>query len=243
MPIILSMFQQEPLPVLKNLSISEPQLITETKLVAPVVIPLKPKSRKKTFKAKRVKKVRTKSKSRYKRRAKSRAKSKAKTRTKTVRTKSTKVRSKSVKTRSKPLQKKSKSVQPKSVKIQSKPNTKVVKKTTPKQVRRVKKVVKVDNSKKAERAYRKKLSRLIAQKKTYPRKAKKMGQQGTVRVSFVILANGKIKNIRITKSSGSKSLDKAAKKLIRKISGLLPFGKSIKRKQWSFNQNIKYKLN
>ncbi|HHB92216.1 MAG TPA: energy transducer TonB [Thioploca sp.] len=100
----------------------------------------------------------------------------------------------------------------------------------------------IDKSKEAEKTYQRKLNRLIAQKKIYPRKAKRMGQQGVVRMLFTVLANGKIKNIIIEKSSGSSSLDKAAKKLIQRISGLLPFNSLIKRKRWQFHIDIKYQL-
>jgi protein TonB len=96
--------------------------------------------------------------------------------------------------------------------------------------------------KEAENSYRNKLNRLISKNKKYPRKAKRMGQQGTVKVSFVVLSNGKIKDITVKNSSRSKSLDRAAKKLIKKISGSLPFSILIKRSQWQFDIDIKYSL-
>ncbi|MCK5877632.1 MAG: TonB family protein, partial [Candidatus Marithrix sp.] len=155
-------------------------------------------------------------------------------------------KSKTIKVKSKPIKVKPKPqiAKPASIVKKVKPKPQITKPAPVKKVKQIKKIIpKINKAKEAERNYRKKLNRLIAQKKTYPRKAKRMGQQGVVRVSFVVLNNGKIRNIKITKSSGSRSLDKAAKKLIQKISGLLPFSKSIKRKQWQFHININYRLN
>jgi len=73
--------------------------------------------------------------------------------------------------------------------------------------------------------------------------AKRRGIEGKVKVSFVILANGKINKIKIVHGSGYSILDTAAKKTIQSISGLLPFPKTIKRNQWQFNLPIVYELN
>lgn len=94
-----------------------------------------------------------------------------------------------------------------------------------------------------EMAYKTRLHQLIGANKRYPKRAKRMGKQGTVRVSFTIVANGLIKNIRIIKSSGNSGLDKAAIKAIKKSSGKLPFSKGINRKQWVITVPITYNLN
>lgn len=93
-----------------------------------------------------------------------------------------------------------------------------------------------------ESAYKARLRKLIASSKRYPKRAKRRRQQGTVRVSFVIYANGLIKNIRAVSSSGHSTLDKAAIKAIQKISGKLPFPGGIKRKQWVLTIPVSYKL-
>ena len=225
-PISLSMFQPEPKPVFETIS-AIPELPTIAEKIhldndfalLPLPIPKKVKPRKRKV-------VKVKAKRRLKK--------------KTVKAKRRiKFQSKKQVTKAK---RKTKS-QPKKQVTKSKPKKQIVKvKPVKPKITQARNKVKVNKSKEAEKAYRRKLNRLIAQKKTYPRKAKRMGQQGVVRVSFTVLANGKIKNIRIGKSSGSSSLDKATKKLIKKISGLLPFSKSIQRKQWQFHINIKYKL-
>ena len=232
-PLNLTMFQPEPKPILKTItttiptltSVIEPKYLTANLALIPLPT-IKPKTRHKTVKKvkrKKLKKVRTKHKSRP---------SKSKT---------IKVKSKPIKVKPKP---KLQIAKPASIVKKVKPKPQITKPAPVKKAKQIKKIIpKINKVKEAERNYRRKLNRLIAQKKTYPRKAKRMGQQGVVRVSFVVLNNGKIRNIKITKSSGSRSLDKAAKKLIQKISGLLPFSKSIKRKQWQFHININYRLN
>ncbi len=236
-PISLSMFQPEPKPVFETIS-AIPELPTIAEKIhldndfalLPLPIPKKVKPRKRKV-------VKVKAKRRLKKKT---VKAKRKSQSKKQITKAKrKSQSKKQVTKAK---RKTKS-QPKKQVTKSKPKKQIVKvKPVKPKITQARNKVKVNKSKEAEKAYRRKLNRLIAQKKTYPRKAKRMGQQGVVRVSFTVLANGKIKNIRIGKSSGSSSLDKATKKLIKKISGLLPFSKSIQRKQWQFHINIKYKL-
>jgi len=57
---------------------------------------------------------------------------------------------------------------------------------------------------------------------TYPRKALKEGWSGTVLLSFIILENGQVSNIRILKSSGHEILDTNVIDTIKTIS---PFPK------------------
>ena len=94
-----------------------------------------------------------------------------------------------------------------------------------------------------ENAYKTRLHQLIAANKRYPRRAKRMGKQGTVRVTFIILANGLIKNIKILASSGNSGLDQAAIKALKRSSGKLPFPKEINKKQWVITVPITYQLN
>jgi len=94
----------------------------------------------------------------------------------------------------------------------------------------------------AERAFKARLHQLIATNKRYPKRAKRMGKQGTVRVSFIILSNGQIRNVRVIQSSGNSSLDKAAIKAVNKSSGRLPFPKGVNKRQWAMTVPITYKL-
>ena len=93
-----------------------------------------------------------------------------------------------------------------------------------------------------ESAYKARLHKLIAANKRYPKRAKRRRQQGTVRVSFIVYANGIIKNIRAVHSSGHSTLDKAAISAIQKISGKLPFPAGLKRTHWVLTIPVAYQL-
>jgi protein TonB len=93
-----------------------------------------------------------------------------------------------------------------------------------------------------ESVYKARLRQLIVANKRYPKRAKRRRQQGTVRVSFVVYANGIIKNIRAVNSSGHIILDKAAISSIEKISGKLPFPPDLKRTQWVITVPVAYQL-
>ncbi len=57
----------------------------------------------------------------------------------------------------------------------------------------------------------------IGKHKKYPKKAKKFKQQGDVKVRFDVDAEGKISNFMIVEKSKYKSLDKAVKKMFKKL--------------------------
>lgn len=93
-----------------------------------------------------------------------------------------------------------------------------------------------------EAAYKSRLRQLIESNKKYPRRAKRRGLQGVVKVSFVIMANGMVSQIQIVKSSGSRILDDAAKNTVKKISRKLPFPKEIKKTHWQFSLPLSYRF-
>lgn len=62
----------------------------------------------------------------------------------------------------------------------------------------------------------------IHKKATYPLIARQMGWEGKVEVSFIICADGSVKEIKVVRSSGIEVLDKGAEESIKKAS---PFPK------------------
>ncbi len=90
--------------------------------------------------------------------------------------------------------------------------------------------------------YRSQLRQLIESKKQYPRRAKQLGREGRVYVTFVVLPDGTIEDIKIKEGSGTKILDKAAIKTILSVSGKLPFPAEIGRGRWTFTLPIAYEL-
>ena len=93
-----------------------------------------------------------------------------------------------------------------------------------------------------ENAYKARLRQLIIANKRYPSRAKRRRQQGTVNISFLILANGTVTNIKALKSSGYATLDNSAIKAIQQISGKLPIPKELNKKQWQITIPVTYQL-
>lgn len=77
----------------------------------------------------------------------------------------------------------------------------------------------------------------------YPRWAKQQGFEGTVYLSFVVLANGQAKNIRIIRSSGFTILDNEAVSTARRSSPFPPIPEKFNRSQLDIEVAITFKLN
>lgn len=67
----------------------------------------------------------------------------------------------------------------------------------------------------------------IEERRIYPAWARKQGLEGTVLVSFIILANGEVKEIILIRSSSSSVLDQEAVNTIKKASPFMPPPKGI----------------
>lgn len=70
--------------------------------------------------------------------------------------------------------------------------------------------------------YQEQVQSILKGRQSYPRTAKKLKQQGEVRLSFDLVPSGEAKNITIIQSSGFDALDQAAIELVRSASPLLP---------------------
>jgi protein TonB len=86
------------------------------------------------------------------------------------------------------------------------------------------------------------VKRLIHQKKRYPRLAKRMGHEGTVKIAFTIQANGSIVEARVLSGSGHQRLDKAALKILKSIGRFPPIPKEVGDSTLSITLPIRYKL-
>jgi periplasmic protein TonB len=60
------------------------------------------------------------------------------------------------------------------------------------------------------------IEKLISSQLTYPEKAKELNQQGTLSLSFVILENGSVDEVKVIKSSGVRLLDDNAVMTVKK---------------------------
>lgn len=137
-------------------------------------------------------------------------------------------------------------------KISKKVVKKIVKEVTPKVVPtvvskvvpKVSKKVIVNTAKKdiIKNEYLSKVRNKIARNKIYPKRAKRLKQEGKVLVSFLISHNGKIKNISLKGKSSYKRLNEAALKLLRSIARFDPIPKELGKNSWAIEVPINYSI-
>lgn len=96
--------------------------------------------------------------------------------------------------------------------------------------------------KRIEQEYRSKLQAAIEANKTYPRRARRLRQQGSVVVAFVVEKNGYIMDLEVASRSDSEILDTAALQTVQKVSGLFPLPEELNRAAWRFSIPINYYL-
>ncbi|MFQ6043575.1 MAG: energy transducer TonB, partial [Candidatus Poribacteria bacterium] len=72
--------------------------------------------------------------------------------------------------------------------------------------------------------------------------ARKFGMEGTVHVKFTILSNGKVEGVEVARSSGHKTLDKAAISAIKTAAPFPPFPKAIRRESLRIELPLVFKL-
>ena len=82
----------------------------------------------------------------------------------------------------------------------------------------------------------------IEKNKRYPLLARNKGIEGEVWLKFEILKNGKVKNIKVVKSSHYQILDKAAIESIKKANPFPPFPKELKENSLIINVCVRFEL-
>lgn len=90
--------------------------------------------------------------------------------------------------------------------------------------------------------YKLTLSKLIDASKQYPRRAQRRNMQGKATVSFIIMRDGSVKEIRLLQSTGYQVLDNAVVEAIQSVSGKLPLPAEINRQQWKFKIPLSFSL-
>jgi protein TonB len=86
------------------------------------------------------------------------------------------------------------------------------------------------------------LQRAIARHRYYPLEARRRQLEGAATVYFVLLADGRIRDIRITESSGSKLLDKAAVETLTRLGAFEPIPSALGRSEWALRVPIHFSL-
>ncbi len=94
-----------------------------------------------------------------------------------------------------------------------------------------------------ENIYLSKVKAKIEKNKTYPKAAKKLNQTGKVLVSFDILKDGKIINIRIIKNSNFEKLDSASIELLTNIGFFEAIPNELNKTVWNIQIPINYQIN
>ncbi|MDD2358023.1 MAG: energy transducer TonB [Thiovulaceae bacterium] len=78
--------------------------------------------------------------------------------------------------------------------------------------------------------------------KVYPKNAKRLGQSGTAKVTFTVLADGTITNISINGGSGFEMLDDAAKKILITLAKTAPIPKELKEESMTITVPVVYTI-
>ncbi|MFD2110622.1 energy transducer TonB [Thiorhodococcus fuscus] len=94
----------------------------------------------------------------------------------------------------------------------------------------------------SERTYLSALQRAISRQQRYPASARRRQQTGTTTLAFVIQANGHIGQIRIVKSSGHPSIDRAALDAMRRLGRFKPIPTELNRRTWALQVPIRFDL-
>ena len=94
-----------------------------------------------------------------------------------------------------------------------------------------------------EDAYLSKVKAKIEKNKVYPKIAKRLNQTGKVVVSFDILKDGKVINIRIIQNSKFEKLDEASIELLTKIGFFEAIPNELNKTVWNIQIPINYQIN
>lgn len=86
------------------------------------------------------------------------------------------------------------------------------------------------------------LRKAIEAKKHYPKRARRLKREGNVIIDFTIHRDGKINQIQVQNSSGTKMLDKAAVDAIKRLGQFKPIPDKIPRDSWALEIPITYAL-
>jgi len=93
-----------------------------------------------------------------------------------------------------------------------------------------------------EKEYLAGLRRAIAKKRYYPARARRTGKTGVATVYFILDQQGRIRDARLDKSSGSSVLDQAAVETLRRLARYKPIPEALGRARWQLRVPIRFTL-
>ena len=100
-----------------------------------------------------------------------------------------------------------------------------------------------ERNKNLESEYLAKVKNKIEKNKVYPKVAKRLNQTGKVIVSFDILKDGKVTNIKIINKSKFEKLDEASIELLRNIGFFEAIPNELNKTVWNIQIPINYQIN
>lgn len=95
---------------------------------------------------------------------------------------------------------------------------------------------------KAEASYLAELQRAIARHQRFPDDARKRRKTGVTTLAFVVQGDGRIRQVRVAKSSGDASLDEAAVQALQRLNRFRPIPAVIGRQEWAMRVPIRFDL-
>lgn len=142
------------------------------------------------------------------------------------------------------IKKEPKRLEKKVVKVFDKPIPKAIPTITKKVVPIIKKETIVTTATKnmIKNDYLLKLRKKIERNKIYPKRAKRLKQEGKVVVSFEIAKNGKIKSVSLKDGCSYRRLNNAAIKLLEKIAMFDPIPNELGKNKWAIEIPINYSI-
>lgn len=112
----------------------------------------------------------------------------------------------------------------------------------PKPVVQTKPKPSADSVKKVMRTYLGTLKRQLEKEKAYPETARRLKQEGSVRIRFTIWADGKIGDVEISESSRYSALDKSARETVERMGRFQPIPAILEKESWRIEIPIQFKL-
>ncbi len=93
-----------------------------------------------------------------------------------------------------------------------------------------------------EGAYLAELQRAIKRHQRYPEQARRAGREGRTSLTFVLLADGRFDEIKVSRSSGDRDLDRAAIDTLDRLGRFRPIPLEIGRGRWPLTISIRFDL-
>lgn len=94
----------------------------------------------------------------------------------------------------------------------------------------------------AEGGYLAELQRAIKRHQRYPDRARSEGREGSTTLTFVLLADGGFEEVKVTRSSGDRELDRAAIEALKRLNRFRPIPLEFGRGRWPLSVSIRFDL-